>query len=140
VPVEHMLGVPQLLAKAPGCKLYVINTSAADTNTVWITEVWSTQAELDASLSVDNFKASIQRVAFLLANPPSETRMTIACIRRAHTSRVNQQDLATWTCALAQGTRRAKSCVYLNLVRNSRRADSTTDRYSYRRNKLEPRL
>jgi quinol monooxygenase YgiN len=105
VLVEHMLGAAQLLAHVPGCELYVINTSDADTNTVGITDVWSTQAELDASLSIDSFKASIQRVALLLANPPSETRMTIACIRRAHTSRITQPDLATWTCILAQGTR-----------------------------------
>jgi quinol monooxygenase YgiN len=59
VLVEHMLGVAQLLADVPGCELYVINTSAADTDTVWVYEVWSSQAELDASLTIDRVKASV---------------------------------------------------------------------------------
>ena len=68
--VEHMLGAAQFLADVPGCELYVINTSAADTDTVWVTEVWSTQAELDASLTIESVKASVARVLPLLAGPP----------------------------------------------------------------------
>ncbi len=68
--VEHMLGVAQLLAEVPGCELYVINTSAADTDTIWVTEVWSTQGELDASLTLDSVKASVGQVMALLASPP----------------------------------------------------------------------
>jgi quinol monooxygenase YgiN len=65
-----MLGVGQLLADVPGCEIYVINTSAADTDTVWVTEVWGSQAELDASLSGDRGKASVEQVVSLLAGPP----------------------------------------------------------------------
>ena len=68
--VEHMLCVAQLLADVPGCELYVINTSAADTDTVWVTEVWSSQAELDASLTLASVKASVEQVLPLLARPP----------------------------------------------------------------------
>jgi quinol monooxygenase YgiN len=68
--VEHMLRVAQLLADVPGCELYVINTSAADTDTVWVTEVWSSQAELDASLTLASVKASVEQVLPLLAGPP----------------------------------------------------------------------
>ncbi len=70
VLVEHMLGVAQLLAEVRGCELYVINTSAADTDTVWVNEVWSSQAELDASLTIDSVKASVQQVVSLLAGSP----------------------------------------------------------------------
>jgi quinol monooxygenase YgiN len=70
VLVEHMLGVAQLLADVPGCELYVINTLAADTDTVWVTEVWSSQADLDASLTLDSVKESVERVMSLLAGPP----------------------------------------------------------------------
>jgi len=65
-----MLGVAQLLVDVPGCELYVINTSAADTDTVWVTEVWSTQADLDASLTLERVKASVEQVLALLASPP----------------------------------------------------------------------
>ena len=70
VLVEHMLGAAQILAGVPGCELYVINTSATDTDTVWVTEVWSTQAELDASLTIESVKASVEQVLPLLAGPP----------------------------------------------------------------------
>jgi quinol monooxygenase YgiN len=70
VLVEHMLGIAQLLVDVPGCELYVINTSVADTDTVWVTEVWRTQAELDASLTLDSVKASVERVMSLLAGAP----------------------------------------------------------------------
>ncbi len=68
--VEHLLGAAKLLADAPGCELYVINTSPADANVVWVTEVWSSQADLDASLTIHSVKASVQRVVPLLAGPP----------------------------------------------------------------------
>jgi quinol monooxygenase YgiN len=69
-PVEHMLGVAQLLVDMPGCELYVINTSAAETDIVWVTEVWSTEAELDASLTLESVKAMVEQVVALLAEPP----------------------------------------------------------------------
>ena len=70
VLLEHMLGVAQFLATVPGCELYVINTSADDTDTVWVTEVWGSQVELDASLTLDSVKASVEQVLPLLAGPP----------------------------------------------------------------------
>ena len=68
--VEHMLGAAHLLADVPGCELYVINTSSTDADAVWVTEVWSTQAELDASLTIESVKASVEQVLPLLAGPP----------------------------------------------------------------------
>ena len=70
VLVEHMLSVAQFLADVPGCELYVINTSAGDMDTVWVTEVWSSQAELDASLALESVQASLEQVVALLAEPP----------------------------------------------------------------------
>ena len=70
VLVEHMLGVAQFLASVPGCELYVINTSADDADTAWVTEVWGSQVELDASLTLDSVKASVEQVLPLLAGPP----------------------------------------------------------------------
>jgi quinol monooxygenase YgiN len=75
VLVEHMLGVAQLLADVPGCELYVINISAAETDTVWVTEVWSSQAELDASLTLDSVKALVEQVVPLLAEPPERVHI-----------------------------------------------------------------
>ena len=67
---RRYLHAAQLLADVPGCELYVINISAAETDTVWVTEVWSSQAELDASLTLDSVKALVEQVVPLLAEPP----------------------------------------------------------------------
>ena len=67
---EHMLGVAQFLVDIPGCELYVINTSTADTDTVWVTEVSSSEAELDASLTLESIKGLVEWVVALLAEPP----------------------------------------------------------------------
>nr|MDQ4029949.1 antibiotic biosynthesis monooxygenase [Actinomycetota bacterium] len=56
--------------KAPGCELYVINTSPADPDTVWVTEIWSSQADLDASLALDGVPELIEHVVPLMAAPP----------------------------------------------------------------------
>jgi quinol monooxygenase YgiN len=37
---------------------------------VWVTEVWGSQVELDASLTLDSVKASVEQVLPLLAGPP----------------------------------------------------------------------
>ena len=70
--VAQMLEVARSLAAAPGCELYVVNTATVDAETVWITEIWSSQADLDASLDLDDeaTQASIQAVMALLAAPP----------------------------------------------------------------------
>jgi quinol monooxygenase YgiN len=34
-----------------GCVLYLINQEKRDPDTVWVTEVWRSQADLDASLA-----------------------------------------------------------------------------------------
>src|SRR5262245_51954627 len=68
--VKHMLAVARLLTDVPGCELYLINTALTDPDTVWVTEVWSTQADLDAALTLGSVEMSIQRVLPLLAGPP----------------------------------------------------------------------
>ena len=67
--VGNLLGAARLLGDAPGCELYLISTSPTDPDTVWVTEVWSTQAELDASLTLDSVKGVIQRVLPLVGPP-----------------------------------------------------------------------
>lgn len=38
------------LADDPGCELYLVNRQASDPDIVWVTELWRTQADLDASI------------------------------------------------------------------------------------------
>src|SRR5690349_10399435 len=61
---ERLLAVAEELRAVPGCELYLINRSPEDENAVWVTEVWRSQEELDASLSATD-KAQIQEVLAL---------------------------------------------------------------------------
>ena len=50
----------------PGCRLYVVATDPADTNAIWITEVWNTKAAHDASLQLPQVQAAIARARPLI--------------------------------------------------------------------------
>jgi quinol monooxygenase YgiN len=47
----HLLAAAEGLSGDPGCLLYLVNREKADPDTVWVTEVWRSQADLDASLA-----------------------------------------------------------------------------------------
>lgn len=47
---ERLLQVADGLRDFPGCELYVVNRAVDDANAVWVTEIWSSQEALDASL------------------------------------------------------------------------------------------
>ena len=54
-------------SEMPGCLSYVIASDPADENTLWITEVWDSEASHDASLSLPAVKAAISRARPLIA-------------------------------------------------------------------------
>ncbi len=58
---ERLLKVAEGLRAVPGCELYIINRSPDDPNAVWVTELWSGQAELDAALEATD-EAQIREV------------------------------------------------------------------------------
>ncbi|MDQ2886582.1 MAG: antibiotic biosynthesis monooxygenase [Chloroflexota bacterium] len=70
--VEHLLGAANLMDEAIGCELYIINTSPTEPEAVWVTEVWRSQEEHDASLTIEGAQAAIKRVLPLLASPPEK--------------------------------------------------------------------
>ena len=51
----------------PGCLSYVIATDQADANALWITEVWDTQADHKASLSLPAVQAAIAKGRAMIA-------------------------------------------------------------------------
>ena len=46
---------------------YLINTSPTEPESVWVTEVWRSQEEHDASLTIESVQAKIKQVLPLLA-------------------------------------------------------------------------
>ncbi len=62
-----LLEAAAALEHVPGCELYIVNTSPTEPDVVWVTEVWNSQADHQASLTRDEVKALIQRGRPLIA-------------------------------------------------------------------------
>src|SRR5215469_8879453 len=51
----------------PGCRSYILAKDAAEENTIWVTEIWDSQASHDASLTLPAVTDSIARAKPLVA-------------------------------------------------------------------------
>ena len=60
-----------LEAQAEGCRLYAIGQAADEPDAVYITEIWDSQAEHDASLQLPEVRALIGQAMPLLAEMPT---------------------------------------------------------------------
>lgn len=47
---ERLLAAAAELEADPGCELYLINRQAGEPDVIWVTELWASQAALDASI------------------------------------------------------------------------------------------
>jgi len=45
-----LLAAADEMSKDPGCELYLVNRQAGEEDVIWVTELWRSQADLDASL------------------------------------------------------------------------------------------
>ncbi len=70
--VEQFLSVAALINGAAGCELYIINTSPGEPECVWVTEIWRSQEEHDAALTLESAQVAIKRVLPLLAASPEK--------------------------------------------------------------------
>jgi quinol monooxygenase YgiN len=52
----------------PGCKSYVVAEDPADSETIWVTEVWDSQASHKASLGLPAVKSAIAKAKPLIAS------------------------------------------------------------------------
>ncbi|MCL6444498.1 MAG: antibiotic biosynthesis monooxygenase [Alicyclobacillus sp.] len=64
---EMLLEAARGMGSVEGCKLYVVNIPDDEPNSVWVTEIWSDPSAHQASLSLDEAKALIQRARPLIA-------------------------------------------------------------------------
>ena len=70
--VEHLLRAADGVSQVVGCELYLINTSPTEPESVWVTEVWRSQQEHDASLAIESAQEAIKQVLPLLAGSPEK--------------------------------------------------------------------
>ena len=73
--VTHMLEAASLMKDAPGCELYLVSTSEVDDGAVWITEVWRTEADHDASLALPGVQGLIERARPIIADMGESIRL-----------------------------------------------------------------
>ena len=61
-----------MLAKAKGCELYLVGHSESDENTVFITEMWATKENHEASLLVEGVRELIGEAIPILDEMPEK--------------------------------------------------------------------
>lgn len=74
--VRHLLEAARLLKPVKSCELYIINTSLTEPDAIWVTEVWRSEADHDASLKMDSVKALIAKARPLIAGGDPPIRLT----------------------------------------------------------------
>lgn len=73
--VEQLLRAAEGVRNAPGCELYIVNTSADEPDAVWVTEVWDSEEHHRASLSTEGAAALIAETLPLLAGRSQQIRV-----------------------------------------------------------------
>lgn len=59
--------------RMPGCLSYIVATDPTDVNAIWITEVWDSEADHDASLSLPSVEQAIAKGRPLIAGFSNRT-------------------------------------------------------------------
>jgi quinol monooxygenase YgiN len=73
--LTSMLTAADLVGDAPGCEMYLVSACPDDADTVWVTELWRSEAAHDASLEIAGVRELIAQVRPILAGPPEGTRL-----------------------------------------------------------------
>jgi len=47
---DRLLAAAEDLGGDPGCELYLVNRQAGEPDVIWVTELWRSQGDLDASI------------------------------------------------------------------------------------------
>jgi quinol monooxygenase YgiN len=63
---ERLLAAAAGMRDDPGCELYLINRQAGVPDTIWVTELWRSQADLDAALEKIRAGADVGAVMALV--------------------------------------------------------------------------
>jgi quinol monooxygenase YgiN len=63
---ELLLAAAAGLADYPGCELYLVNSQRDNPDIIWVTELWRSQADLDAS--IEKIRASDVAAAMALVD------------------------------------------------------------------------
>jgi quinol monooxygenase YgiN len=73
--VKVLLASAKMMADAPGCELYVVNSAADEADTVWVTEIWRSAADHERSLSMTGARDLVGQATPLLAGRPERIEL-----------------------------------------------------------------
>lgn len=65
--MEILVQGTQVLQDVKGCYLYIVNSDPNDPDAIWVTEIWQSQADHQASLANEAVKAVIMQGRPLIA-------------------------------------------------------------------------
>lgn len=68
--VSILLQASESVSSAKGCHLYIVSKDSQDENTIWITEVWDTKEDHDASLQNEEVRKLISKGMPLIDGQP----------------------------------------------------------------------
>ncbi len=74
--IEILLGGADGL-RAVGCQVYAVGVSDADADVIWVTEVWDTAEQHDASLRLPETRAAIARAMPMLTGDFTRQELTV---------------------------------------------------------------
>ncbi len=66
--VEILLQASQLVAQAQGCEQYIIHTSPTEPDAIWVSEIWRSEVDHDASLSIAGVPELIAKARPMIAS------------------------------------------------------------------------
>jgi quinol monooxygenase YgiN len=58
---DILVQASKVVSTAKGCKLYVVSRDSNDVNAIWVTEIWDSKADHDASLTASGVKELIMK-------------------------------------------------------------------------------
>src|SRR5258708_1134672 len=65
--IDILLKAAAIMPNVEGCYVYVVNSAPDDPDAIWVTEIWRSQADHEASLALESVKSLISTPMPLIA-------------------------------------------------------------------------
>ena len=72
---QILLDAAKVVSVLPGCEIYFVSVDEKDANTVYVTEVWKSEADHKASLQMPEVRALIEKGRPMVAGFGASTRL-----------------------------------------------------------------
>jgi quinol monooxygenase YgiN len=73
---QHLVAAAELMQSIEACRMYIVSTSQVDVEGVYVTEMWDSAEDHQASLQREDVRALIQKARPLINGSPTGSRVT----------------------------------------------------------------